>query len=240
MSPPNTLQLHVNSPLKNVELLSFPFNAEDAFNSVQNNPCIPSPFGFSFCSVPEPGVPSGKAIGIIHQGDDHTFGIGSLLSTFNGQSPEAMKSLYMRQHGLCETEVPWSDLLGAILSQAKGEGGCSGDTIFGCFNWSTKLTRRVETSYLRRAGVNGRGGFGLYLEGLASFSSPFLDDLSFAAKAGYDVTLDDSGHPAFTVSAGPYTRTWDCSPSPFTTCQDAKVSKDLTDSLRDEVPSKLN
>lgn len=89
--------------------------------------------------------------------------------------------------------------------------------------------------------------FGLLIHGETAFDSPFLDDLSFFGKAAYDVEVSDgtrddgveAGLPAFTVAAGPYANTWDCSPSPFTDCPEGDVKNGVISALRG-VASTLN
>jgi hypothetical protein len=237
--PPSTLQVHVDSPLSPYELLFFPFDADDSFESIQKYPCVPSPVVGTTCSVTQPEVPAGHALGHMHRGGDHTVGIGTLLGLANGGTAQAIKSLYMRRHGECETEVRWEGLLGAVLSGIKNSSDCK-DTWLGCFDYDVKFSKRIAISYLRQQWPYGRGGFGLYVDGETSFDSPFICDLDFAGKAGYDVTLSDEGLPVFGVSAGPFARAWNCSSSPACTCKNSDVRDGVKDDLKNDVTAGLN
>jgi hypothetical protein len=239
--PPNTLTAPVDSPSRNHELLFFPFDAAESWESIVD--CKPYT-GTNDCSVPRPTAPTAIAGGFIHDGGAREYGVGTLFNLLN-EPPQSIRSLYMRRHGECESAVPWQDLLDAVVSEIKGESGC-GDSFLGCFDFETSFSRRIAISYLRQvpslaAGIDsGRGGFGLHIEGDTTFDSPFLCDLKFVGKAGYDAVLSSQGLPVFEVATGPQVRAFDCSLSPFCSCQYSEVRDGVKDSLKDKVRKGLN
>lgn len=225
--PANALTVDVDSPTIRTELLFFPFDPKSSFDLLVK------------ASKSAPAVPIGNSVGYLHQGGANSYNVGAGLVLFNGLKPQSIRSAYMRRHGECEFEVSWDTLLEAVLgtiNDSSGEADCN--SLF-CPNFDVHYTQRAATSYLRQNGVNGQGGFGLFIRGEVSFDSPVIDDLSFYGKAAYDISLpgpeDPSelprGLPLFKVAAGPYAGTWDCSPSPFTTCPHADVRKDVRDNL---------
>lgn len=142
------------------------------------------------------------------------------------------------------------DLIGAVLERVKEDEGenCLGEVCpFGkncrpwwCPDYTQTFDERVGTSYLRRVGINGQGGFAIYARGETSFDSLLLDDLSFFGQAAYDVVLNDDGLAKIEVAAGPQRSVWDCSASPLTYCPRGQVRDEITKALRDDLPKQLN
>lgn len=240
--PPRDIWLHVDSPGSNVELLSFPFEADASFRNIDSCSNVID------CGHVELTVPEGVALGYVHHGGEVDLPIGGLLSVEQPPPPKpvSIRSFYMRRHGECERAVRWKDLLDAIVSQIKSESDCSDQGWLGCFDWTTSFDKRVVTSYLRQVdsiedlGGRGRGGFGLGLAGDTEFDSPFVCDLEFKASAGYDVVLSDAGFPEVRVSSGPFARAYGCSDSPFFSCHEGDVQDGVKASLAGTVTTRLN
>lgn len=233
--PAKTLTVDVDSPARRTELLFFPFDPKSSFDLLVK------------ASSSAPTVPVGNSVRYLHQGGAASYGVGAALVLANGLKPQSIRGVYQRRHGECELEVSWNTLFKEVLAQvddSSGEGDCNG--LF-CPDYDVHYTQRAATSYLRQKGVNGQGGFGLFIRGGVEFDSPVIDDLSFHGKAGYDISLPGDedppelprGLPIFKVSAGPFAGTWDCSPSPFTTCPHTDVRNDVRGQLS-SATTKLN
>lgn len=216
--PTSTLAAHVDSPTRRTELLFLPNDAQASFKSL------------TAANSNDPSVPAGLSAGFVHPGGTATYPVGTALVALNGLKPQSIRTLYQRKHGECELEVQWDSLFRMVLAQLNSTYGEDPDCRdFWCPNFFKVIDHRVATSYLRKRGVNGQGGFGVFFLGSTYFDSNYIDDLSFYGKVAYDVSLSDGsreveqGLPEFTVSAGPHAGTWDCSWSPFTVCPEEEV-----------------
>lgn len=228
----------VDSPQSRTELLFFPVDPEESFTTL--TPAAGSAARNAWGPFPS------TAMGFLHRGGLQTYPVG--LSLFFGNGPGAsVRGLYERAHGECQLDVPWALLLDLVLSELKNTSGEADCTLPGtwCPDYSITYSERVARSYLRQGnpspiGGTGRGGFGLHFKGEIEFDSPIFDDLSFYGKARYDLSLSD-GLPHFEVAEapGPWYDTWNCSPSPFTSCPHDDVQEDVLAGLLG-APQQLN
>jgi hypothetical protein len=221
------VKARVTSSHDRTELVFFPMDPELSYTTLSTNPNLVS-------SRNAWGPFPGNAAGFLHQGGQQTYGVGLVLFLTNGPGT-SVRGLYERWHGECEGEVKWQGFFDAVLSEIGSESSEGDCNFLFCPDYDVSFSQRVARSYLRQStsapfGSPARGGFGLHLKGQVEFDSPFVDDLSFFARALYDVTLAQ-GLPHFEVVGGPWANTWNCSASPFTTCPEG----DVRDSMRERI-----
>ncbi len=216
--PPHNLTVDVDSPGSNVELLFMEDDSEATWKALQLGGC-----NGDTCAFSEPLLPAQHTeIGIIHSAGAHTDPIGKELALFNpGQDQAvAIRSLYMRRHGECELGVKWGSLLPGVLAEAKDETSkvyVWVDGILQSYDYQLSFQRRAAMSYLRQTAVlygdssntQGRGGFGLYVQGHVDFDAFYLAGSDLRAKAEYDVNLS-GGLPHFSVFGAPLAYTYNC------------------------------
>ena len=205
--PPYNLTLDVDSPRSNVELLSFPFDAQETLTALQAG-------GSSSFSAPV-FPPQVVSFGYVHPGGAHTYPIGNVLSFLYPDQRVGIHGLYMRRHGECEAAVSWRSLFPQVLAKATDLPGyfCILGAFNDCYHYSVSFQHLIAMSYLRRAGtldVSGHGGFGIYAQARIHFVSEALADVSFKARAQYDVGLSN-GLPNFSTLATPQAYGYDCS-----------------------------
>ncbi len=242
-TPAETLTVRVDAPDTGVELLFMPYDADASYTSLTELSC-PYPLFPNICNSPTPpSIPDGVGVSYLHQGGAKTYYVGAGLLLRNGgfDNSQSIRSVYQRRHGECELEIKWESLIDQVFKRVGDSSGeAEGDdcNFLFCPNYDQHFDSRVGTSFLRRTSIGaGQGGFGLYVTGEVHFDSPAIDDLSFLAKVAYDVNLA-GGLPEFSVAAGPYARTYDCSAWP-TKCPHGDVQNGAKDGLKDAV-SQLN
>ncbi|MCC6217311.1 MAG: hypothetical protein IT376_20810, partial [Polyangiaceae bacterium] len=248
--PSRALSARIDSPERDIEVVFLPFDPAPSYGRFQENLWQLSP------------GPSGAGVGYFHplgSGDVSTYYFGEDLLTWNEGQPQALLALYQRKHGSCELEIPWELVLGAVLDRVQNKqiSSCPSfvpKALCDLYDWTEAKTNleyseRTAGSHLRQQGVQGRGGFGLHVEGKVRFTDiigktfPYFNwsylfpDVTFAGTGAYDLQLGEDGVPMVAVSGAPSART-ECPPALY--CTRDEVRTGIVEELTKTVVKELN
>lgn len=210
--------------------------------------------------------PKETAVGYVHRGGEKIYYFGTGLQLVNGNVPQSLAAVYQRDHGECEREVPWRDVLDAVVAEVKAEERghervpwceileIKGVKPPGCESLGTNredftkyVTGAVAGSYVRREGTWGQAGFGLFLEGGVAFDSWYLPYVRFAGRAAFDMVLGRGsgeegdgpvGVPRIRMVGAPGVAS-EC-PGADLGCQRKKVETAFADAIEEQVVGEMN